>query len=493
MTRTLLDPGPRPSPALLSQGPLKLFIDGEWAAAANGETFDAVDPATGEVLTTVARGGPDDVDRAVRAARRAFHDPSWSAITPYQRSKILMQIADVVEEHADELSVLNSRDMGGPAWLTRWEVDHAVEVFRHYAGWPTKVYGQVAPSDPGVLTYVRREPLGVVAAITAWNGPSLQPAWKIGPALATGNTVVHKPAAWSALSAVRFAELLARTDLPHGVFNLVTGDGVGTGEALVTHPGVDKITFTGSTAVGRHIMQVAGGELKHVTLELGGKGPVIVFADADLPAAAKATALGFCMGSGQGCIAGTRIFVHASVRDHFRELLLDEMRSFTVGDPFSPTSQMGPLASRQHFERVTGYLDLARSQGATIESVRPDLGGLYVSPTLIENTSNGAQTSQEEIFGPVASLMTFTDFDDVIAQGNDTVYGLSATVFTRDLATAHRAAARLAAGTVWINTANAMTAGSAPFGGFKQSGIGREHGTQVLDSYTQVKTVMVHY
>ena len=483
----------RPVPELIERGPLKLFIDGGWVAASTGETFESIDPATGEVLTTIANGSADDVDRAVRAARRAFEDPSWSEMAPYQRSRILLQIADVLEAHTDELATLNSRDMGGPFWLTRLEIGIAVEVFRHYAGWPTKLYGQVAPSDPSSFNYVLRQPLGVVAAITAWNGPSLQPAWKIAPALATGNTVVHKPADWSSLSAVRFAELLAETDLPRGVFNLVTGDGAGTGEALVRHPGVNKITFTGSTPVGRHIAEVASVDFKHVTLELGGKGPVIVFADADLSQAARAAALGFCLGSGQGCVAGSRIFVHSSVKDEFRALLLEEMRSFTLGDPFDPASQMGPLASKQHYDRVKGYLDAARQHGATVESVGTTDSGLYLAPTLIENTTNDALTSREEIFGPVASLMEFTDFDEAIRAGNDTVYGLAATVFTRDLETAHRAARLLDAGTVWINTANEVSAGAMPFGGFKQAGIGREHGTQVLDAYTEVKSVIVRY
>lgn len=405
---------------------------------------------------------------------------------------MLLQIADVIEAHAEELAVLDSLDMGGPLWLTRWMVDHSVEVFRHYAGWPTKIYGQTAPSDPGVFSYTLRQPLGVVGAITAWNGPVLQLAWKLGPALATGNTVVVKPAAWSSLSALRTGELLLTTDLPHGVVNIVTGDGVTTGEALTNHPDVDKISFTGSLAVGKRILEVSSKDLKRVTLELGGKSPTIVFDDADLEAAAKGAVAGFAQGSGEGCVAGSRIFVQESVRERFRELLLQEMKAYTLGDPFHPDTRMGPLASPQHFERVSSYLDVAREEGGTLET-SGELGhGLYMPPTLIENVGADARVVREEIFGPVASLMTFTDAADAIDQGNDTIYGLSASVWTSNLERAHHTARGLRAGTVWINAYADMSAGTVPFGGFKQSGLGREHGIEVLDAYTETKTVTVH-
>ncbi|MFI5754927.1 aldehyde dehydrogenase family protein [Streptomyces sp. NPDC051569] len=488
-----LDPAARPAPAFLGGGPKKLLIDGEWVPARSGATLPTIDPTTEQTLTSFAAGDAADVDLAVAAARRAFEDPSWSAITPYRRSRVLLQIADVLEANAEELATLESLDMGGPIGLTRWFVDHSVEVIRHYAGWPTKVYGQTAPSDPSQLHYTLRQPLGVVGAITAWNGPLLQVAWKLGPALATGNTLVIKPADQSPLTALRFGELLAGTDLPHGVVNIVTGMGRTAGEALINHADVDKISFTGSTAVGKHILEASTGNLKRVTLELGGKSPNIVFADADLRTAAATAALGFCAGAGQGCVAGTRIFVEESVREEFAELLREEMAAYTLGDPFHPDTRMGPLASRGHFERVTSYFDVAREDGATLRiGGEVDAGaGLFVPPTLIDDVTNDMRVSQEEIFGPVAAIMSFTDEAEAVRLGNDTVYGLSAGVWTRDLSRAHRVSAALRAGTVWVNTYGRMTAGILPFGGFKQSGIGREHGTEVLDAYTETKTVMV--
>ncbi|MFI0350407.1 aldehyde dehydrogenase family protein [Actinomadura sp. 9N407] len=487
-----LDASARPAPAFLDGPAKKLLIDGAWTAPRSAATFETFDPATGRALASIASAGPEDVDLAVAAARRAFEAPSWADITPYQRGKVLLQIADVIEAHAEELAVLDSLDMGGPLWMTRWLIDHSVEVFRHYAGWPTKIYGQTAPSDPAVFNYTLRQPLGVVGAITAWNGPVLQLAWKLGPALATGNTVVAKPAAWSPLSALRIGELLLTTDLPPGVVNIVTGDGAVTGEALTNHPDVDKISFTGSLAVGKRILEVSSRDLKRVTLELGGKSPTIVFDDADLEAAAKGAVAGFAQGSGEGCVAGTRIFVQESVRERFRELLLQEMHAYTLGDPFHPGTRMGPLASPEHFARVASYLDVAREEGGTLETAGELGHGLYMPPTLIENVGADARVVREEIFGPVASLMTFTDTGDAIAQGNDTIYGLSASVWTTNLERAHRTATGLRAGTVWINAYADMSAGTVPFGGFKQSGLGREHGIEVLDAYTETKTVMVH-
>jgi acyl-CoA reductase-like NAD-dependent aldehyde dehydrogenase len=493
-TPVTVDPATRPRPPFVQGEPKQLFIDGEWRPAASGRTVATVDPTTEQVITSIASADADDVDLAVRAARRAFRSEEWSALTPYQRGMMLLQIADVIEAHADELATLDTLEMGGGIALTRWMVDHSVEVLRHYAGWPTKIYGQTAPSAPGQFHYVLRQPLGVVAAITPWNGPFLQMTWKVAPALATGNTVVVKPAELTSLSALRFAELLAETDLPRGVVNVVTGAGAVTGEALIQHLDVNKVTFTGSTAVGKHLLEASAGNLKRVTLELGGKSPTIVFADADLPAAARAAAADFLAGSGQSCVAGTRIFVEETVRKEFSALLADEMATYVPGDPFLPDTVMGPMASRRHYDKVVSYFDVAREAGAVITTGGTQDGddGLFVAPTLIENVTNDMRVAREEIFGPVAVLMPFTDVDEVVRLSNDSIYGLAAYVWTRDLSRAHTVAARLEAGSVFINSTGQMSAGILPFGGVKQSGIGRDHGTDVIDAFTESKTVVVN-
>ncbi|MHC1561193.1 aldehyde dehydrogenase family protein [Actinomycetospora sp. C-140] len=482
----------RPVPDYLRTGPKELLIGGEWCPAQSGETFATIDPTTEMPLIEVASAGAPDVDRAVVAARRAFEDRSWAALSPYERSRSLLAIADVIEQHAEELALLETLDNGAPLTVSTSFVAGAVETFRHYAGWPTKIYGDTAPSSPASFHYTLRQPVGVCGAIIPWNAPLSMAAWKIAPALAFGNTVVLKPAEQTPLTALRLGELLQLTDLPPGVVNIVTGFGKSAGEALIGHPDVDKIAFTGSGPVGRRILEVSTGNLKRVTLELGGKSPTIVFADADLEQAAGMAAAGFCLNSGQVCAAGTRVFVEDTVLEPFTELLTQIMQTFPVGDPLQPTTFMGPLNSKTQFDRVSSYLDIARADGGALLTTEADLPtqGYFHRPTVVRGLDNGSRVAREEIFGPVATVMPFRDLDDAVAQGNDTEFGLAAAVWTRDVSKAHRAASGLRAGTVWVNQWGALDP-SVPYGGFKQSGVGREHGQSAVEMYTETKTVMV--
>ncbi|WP_431037408.1 aldehyde dehydrogenase family protein [Streptomyces sp. P6-2-1] len=484
----------RPAPAFLDQSHGH-FIDGRDQPPAGGVHVPSIDPMTERTLTNIAVGDQQDVDLAVAAARRAFGSADWAGITPERRSRVLHQIADVMEANAEELATLDSLEMGGPFVGTRWMVHHTVEVFRHAAGWPTRIYGTTAPSAPTQLKYTTRRPLGVVVAIASWNGPMLQMGYKVAPALATGNTVVAKPSEQSSLSWLRLTQLIhEHTDLPDGVLNVVTGPGPTTGELLITHPDVDKVSFTGSTAVGKHVLEASKDSLKRVTLELGGKSPVIVLDDADLNEAAASAALGYLAGSGQGCVAGSRILVQESVREEFTRLLTEQLANWSkaMGDPFEATTVMGPLASRAHYEKVTGYIDLARSLGAEVITAETDENDLFVGPTLVTGLDNSSRVAQEEIFGPVAVLLSFDDAAEAVRIANDTRYGLAATVYTNNLAEAHRMAERLQAGTVWINGGHDMSTGPLPFGGMKESGIGREHGPDVIDAYTETKAVVIN-
>ncbi len=471
-----------------------MSIGGNWVPAASGQTLPNTDPTTEQPLASIARGHAADVDAAVRAAQEAFVHPGWARMSADQRGRILHQIADVVEANADELATIDSLNMGAPKTLTNHMLADAAETFRYYAGWPTKIFGTTVPTSPDRVAYTRREPLGVVGIIWGWNGPMGQLPGKLAPALATGNTVVLKPAEAASLSTLRLAELLETTDLPAGVVNVVTGQGSEAGEALVAHPGVAKIAFTGSTAVGKHVQEVASRTLKQVTLELGGKSPAVVFADADLQQAARVTAAGFLGNAGQACVAGSRVLVQESVREEFVELLTQTMTTiFTPGDPLDPATLVGALATRTHFDRVSSYLDIAEQEGAHVITGGTRYGdhGYFITPTLLDEVTPDMRVAREEIFGPVGVLMTFTDIDDAIAKANDTEYGLAASVYTTDLTTAHRMAAAIQAGTVWVNTWAEQSTGALPFGGYKQSGIGREGGLEVLDAYTQSKTVIL--
>ncbi|MFB8776519.1 aldehyde dehydrogenase family protein [Streptomyces broussonetiae] len=484
----------RALPAFVRAREQMMWIGGRQVAAASGRTLPNTDPATEEALAGVPRGEAADVDAAVRAARAAFTDPAWAGMSPDRRGRILNRIADVIEKHADELATIDSVNMGAPHRVTTHMLAEASETFRYYAGWPTKLSGVAVPAGNDHMLYTRKEPLGVVGVIWAWNGPMGQLPGKLAPALAAGNTVVLKPAETASLSTLRLAELLATTDLPAGVVNVVTGLGSEAGQALVGHPGVAKIAFTGSTATGKAVQRLATDTLKRVTLELGGKSPSVVFADADLDAAARGVAAGFLGNAGQACVAGSRVFVEEGIREEFVQKLLKTMEAaFTPGDPLTPGTLVGPVSNKAQFDRVSSYLDIARQEGANVVTGGGRFGdhGYFIAPTLLDNVRPGMRVVREEIFGPVGVLSTFTDLDDAIAQANDTDYGLAASVWTTNLTTAHRMAAAIEAGTVWVNSWGQMSTGNLPFGGYKQSGLGYEGGLEGLDAYTQAKAVRI--
>jgi acyl-CoA reductase-like NAD-dependent aldehyde dehydrogenase len=483
----------KPLPGFISdQAPRGMLIGGEWAQAESGETFATVNPATGAVLARVASGGPADVDRAVTAARRAFEEPSWADMNPHQRTLVLLRIADALEANAEELATLESLDGGIPITVTRGMVAEAAKTVRYYAGWPTKMLGTVNPVDPSVHCYTVREPVGVCAGIIPWNGPLTMAVWKIAPALACGNTVVLKPAEQTPLTALRFGEILLETGLPAGVVNIVTGFGETAGAAMAGHPDIDKVSFTGSTATGKLILGASIGNLKRVTLELGGKSPHIIMPDADISAAARNAAAGFAMLTGQVCVAGTRILVHESVLDAFAAALAAAVGAFPVGDPFEEATLLGPLVSAEQFERVNSYVSIGVSEGAEIVlgGGRFDTPGYFVEPTVFSGVSNDMRLAREEIFGPVAALIPFRDVDEAVHIANDTEYGLAAAVATNSVSTAHSLARRLRAGVVWVNTYSELDS-TFPFGGYKQSGVGRELGDKSLESFTELKSVFI--
>jgi acyl-CoA reductase-like NAD-dependent aldehyde dehydrogenase len=483
----------RDVPEFVRAGDRLMWIGGRRVSAASGQSLQNIDPVTEQPLASVPRGEAVDVDAAVQAARKAFVDPAWADMSPDRRGRILNQIADVIEEHADELATIDSVNMGAPRMLTGHMLEEASEIFRYYAGWPTKISGVSVPAGNDRMAHTRKEPLGVVGIIWGWNGPMGQLPGKLAPALAAGNTVVLKPAETASLSTLRLVELLASTDLPAGVVNVVTGLGSEAGEALVTHPDVAKIAFTGSTATGKNVQRLATETLKRVTLELGGKSPSVVFADADLRNAVRGVAAGFLGNAGQVCVATSRVFVQESIRDEFVKMLTEVMAAFTPGDPLTPGTLVGPLSTKTQFDRVSSYLDIAKQEGVNVVAGGARYGdhGYFFAPTLLDGVHPDMRVVREEIFGPVGVLMTFTDIDDAIAKANDTDYGLAASVYTTNLTTAHRMAAAIQAGTVWVNTWAEMSTGNLPFGGYKQSGLGREGGLEGLDAYTQAKAVRI--
>ena len=476
--------------------PRKMFIDGKWVAAASGKTFPTYNPATGEILAQIAEGDREDINRAVKAARKAFESDAWADMPASQRGRLIWKLGDLIEEHLEEFAQLESLDNGKPLSVARVaDVPLAADLFHYMAGWATKIEGNTIPISASskqvkYLAYTRREPVGVVGQIIPWNFPLLMAAWKLGPALATGCTVVLKPAEQTPLSALLLAELIAEAGFPEGVVNVVPGYGETAGAALASHPDVDKVAFTGSTEVGKLILQAAAGNLKKVSLELGGKSPNIVFADADMKATIPGAAGAIFFNHGQCCCAGSRLYVEQSIFDEVVEGVSEQAKKIKVGPGFDPETSMGPLVSEEQLKRVCSYLEIGLSEGA--EAVvggrkRPG-SGYFVEPTVMVKTRPEMKVVREEIFGPVVCAMPFKDVDKLIAEANQSEYGLAAAVWTRDISKAHRIAEKVRAGTVWINCYNVFDA-ALPFGGYKQSGWGREMGHEVLEQYTEVKAV----
>ncbi|MGF7008634.1 aldehyde dehydrogenase family protein [Aminobacter sp. BE322] len=475
----------------------RMFIGGRWVDAASGRTFETRNPATGEVIATVPRAQKEDIDRAVAAARAAFDGP-WSRFKPHERQKLLIRIAELFERHWEEICVSDTTDMGLPIARARGNANRVLGMLRFYAGMATAIHGQtIENSLPGdIVSFTRKEPVGVVGAIIPWNAPTAASVWKIGPALATGCAIVLKPSEEAPLTPLLLAELMAEAGVPDGVVNVVTGTGAEAGAPLAEHMGVDKVVFTGSTATGQSIVRASAGNLKRVSLELGGKSPVIVCADADLERAVPVAAMSVFANSGQICIAGSRLFVERKVHDAFVERLAAYASGLRIGNGIDPETEIGPLISPRQLERVEGYLRAGAEEGARLVAGGARLSegalaaGNFVAPTVFAGVSDTMKIAREEIFGPVISALPFDTLDEVVARANDTPYGLAAGVFTRDVATAHRLSRRLRAGSVWVNTYHAIDP-AVPFGGYKMSGYGREGGAEHLDEYLNTKGVFI--
>jgi aldehyde dehydrogenase (NAD+) len=472
-----------------------LLINNEWRPSSSGQTMEVINPATEEIIAAVAAADGRDVDAAVAAARAAFDGP-WGTMSARERGRLVRKLADRLLERADDVSRLETLHNGKPISESRnIEIPAAAECFEYYAGWADKVMGETIPVKGNHLTYTLREPIGVVAAIVPWNFPLLLAAWKVAPALACGNTVILKPASQTPLTALALGEIAVEIGLPPGVLNVITGPGSRVGQALVDHPGIDKIAFTGDTSTGKSIMRSAADTLKRITLELGGKSPNIVLADADVEAAIRGATIGIFYGKGEVCAAGSRLLVDRSIKNEFIDKLATRARKMVPGDPLDPKTRFGAIASRKQLDTVLSYIESGRNEGASLVAggQRADIGtgkGYFVQPTVFADVTPEMTIAREEIFGPVLAAIEFADLDEAISRANDSQYGLAAGVWTRDIKKAHYVARKLQAGTVWVNTYNVYDT-AAPFGGYKQSGFGREMSAHALDHYTQVKSVWV--
>lgn len=485
-----------PRPALLNIPEQDMLIDGKRVPALSGKRFETRNPATGALLATIAQGGAEDVDRAVKAARAALIGP-WSRMKGAERQRIMLRLADLVEEHFEELAMLDTLDLGAPYSRTIMGKARASALLRYYAGQATLIAGETLDNGAqgDVLSHTLKEPIGVVAAINPWNGPIGMSVWKAGPVLATGCTLVMKPAEQTPLSALRFGELCLEAGVPDGVINILTGMG-DAGAALSSHPGIDKIAFTGSTGVGEKILHAAAASMKRVTVELGGKSPNIVFADADLDKAVPAAAMAVFANAGQICSAGTRLFVQSSIREEFMARLADFTRTIKVGDPLDPETQMGPVVSAPQMDKILGFIEGAVAEGANALVGGARLtgtgydGGFFIQPTIFDQVTDGMTIAREEIFGPVLSSFSFDTIDEVLERANATEFGLGSGVWTRDLATAHRMARSIRAGSVWVNCYQMLDPG-VPFGGYGMSGFGRESGPHHIEDYLETKAVWI--
>ncbi len=472
--------------------PGRLLIGGEWTSARSGKTFATLNPATEKKLTDIAYGEEIDIDAAVKAARQAFDSGPFSRLSPRDRGVLLWKLADLVDAHKEELAILESMDNGKPiSECLGFDLPQVVETFRYYAGWADKNLGEINPVSGKYFSYTLREPAGVVGQIIPWNFPLLMAAWKLGPALACGCTVVLKPAEQTPLTALRLGELIMQAGFPSGVVNIISGDHV-AGAALANHPQVDKIAFTGSTEVGKKVMVAAAQNLKRVSMELGGKSPNIIFADADIEAAAQGCVTSIFFNQGEVCCAGTRLYLHESIQDQFLEVFTRLAKNLKVGNPLDSATQMGAQVSQEQHERILSYIEKGKTEGAQLltggHSLREKLGGFFLEPTIFAKTTEKMAVYKEEIFGPVLSARSFKDTDSLIAMANNTPYGLAAGVWTKDVSRAHEVARKLKAGTVWVNCYNVFDA-AVPFGGYKESGFGRELGKAALELYTGQKAV----